>query len=730
MARSFVPVLLVALAAPAALVVACAQEVRPTRPSEALDESPAAVAAFDALALRFSWPAVPPRPSSRPVRPGRADARTASLKPRAVLAPITAAFRRSGDTFETHLSPMGFSAHANGALALRDPNSNVTAEVRLVGARPTLGEIARGHVVYPNAAPGGGDLVVTPLPGGAEDWIALPSAHAVSSLDYVVTLGNEAAGLRLVDGTLEILDRRGIPRLRMARPQVVSGDGRVLPAHTRIEGCAFDTSPIAPFGRAVTPPRAANCGIHVGWDGEGLTYPALVDPAWSTTMQLAAPRHGHVATRLANGSVLVAGGQTTNPVTTSVEVATAEVWSQGAWATTGSLAMSRDAAATATLSNGDILVSGGLTNQGMDVLGSAEIYSPQTGLWRGTGQLAVPRAGHTATEIGDGTVLVSAGYDNSGDHFTEAELFDGSAFRPAGKINQTRYFHTAVALGGGRVLVGGGTDPMSGALGSVELYTAGIGWSTAASLAPMRTPRTLHASATLPNGEVLFAGGFNPADGAVAGAERYSPATNTWTNDATMARGRYDSAPATMPDGRVLVVSGQSLTWQYSDGELYDPLARTFVRTRGASTARTYGHTATALLDGRVLAVGGRNPGPILVAAADLFDTTQPDVDAGADDEPDATADAAVPQDAAWPPSPGEDSGATDASRAPDDARPPWDSGSPPSAPAASNPESYAPIPVLGGGCNTGGQSGHGAWVLAAAGWMVAKRRGAGKQKR
>ena len=137
--------------------------------------------------------------------------------------------------------------------------------------------------------------------------------------------------------------------------------------------------------------------------------------------------------------------------------------------------MSRDAAATATLSNGDILVSGGLTNQGMDVLGSAEIYSPQTGLWRGTGQLAVPRAGHTATEIGDGTVLVSAGYDNSGDHFTEAELFDGSAFRPAGKINQTRYFHTAVALGGGRVLVGGGTDPMSGALGSVELYTAGIG---------------------------------------------------------------------------------------------------------------------------------------------------------------------------------------------------------------------------------------------------------------
>ncbi len=697
-----------------------------------VDESPSAVELFDSLAARFSWPGPPRSASRRPPRPG-----VPTFHAEPVLAPIEAAYRRSGETFETSASPMAFAARADGALSLRDPSSAVTAEVRLLGASPTNGAIARGHVVYPNAAPGGGDLVVTPIPGGAEDWVTLPSAGAATSLEYAVTLGSAVAGLRLVGGTLELLDARGAPRLRMVRPHVVSGDGRVVLGEVRVDGCSFDSSSAPPFGRPVVAPGASSCGVRVTWNPAALTYPALVDPAWTTTMRLAAPRCGHIATRLANGSVLVAGGQTTHPVTTIVEVATAEVWSDGVWTTTGPLATSRDLAAAATLANGEILVSGGLTNQGMDVLASAEIYSPQTGTWRPTGPLAVPRAGHTATAIGDGTVLVSAGYDNSGDHFTEAERFRAGVFRAAGRIRQTRFFHTAVALGGGRVLVGGGTDPASGAIGSLELYTVGAGWSAAASLAPMRTPRTLHASAVLPNGDVLFVGGYNAASGALATTERYSPGTNTWTNDATMERARYDSAPATMPDGRVLFVSGQSLTWQYSDGELYDPSTRTFARTRGASAPRGMAHTATPLFDGRALAVGGLNQGPTIVAAADLFDVTQPDVDAGPDDEPDGSlsVDASPPRDAATPPPQSGDAGLTDASR------PGQDSAVAPVASVAPDrgvpdAEVEGPLPVLSGGCGIGGktQGGAGAGVgfvvLAVAAWAGARRRASERRER
>ena len=651
---------------------------------------------------------------------------------------------------------MSFAETADGALRLEDEAGSLSASVRLVGARAVPAEIARGVVLYRGAAPGGGDVVARPIPGGAEDWIVLGSAASPSFLDYDVALGPSVAGLRLVERTLELLDANGSPRFRMGAPVVVDRNGKKLRATTRVSACQVDTSPRAPFGRAVTAPGARMCRVRVAWEGSQLAYPAVVDPAWTATARLAAPRHGHVAASLSGvgggvpaDAVLVAGGQTTDPVETSVEVVTAEIWSQGAWAVTGSLAISRDAAAISELATGELLVSGGSTNLGVDVLASAEIYNPMTGTWRRTGDLAVPRAGHTSTEVGDGTVLISAGYDNSGDHFTEAELFRPATgtFVAAGKINQTRYFHSAVAIGGGRVLVGGGTDPASGALASLELYTAGVGWSPAAALAPMPTPRTLHSCAVLANGDVLFVGGHNAASGTLAGAERYSPGTNTWTADGSFTRARYDAAPATMPSGQVLFVSGQALGDVFADGELYDPLARTFLRVRGASTLRAYGHTATALPDGRVLAVGGRNPGPVLVSASDLFDVTLPAVDAGPDNTPDAndgsaTADASPNRDASIPdaraPSdagPDANVGAPDADGGALDASPGTgvDGGiappglAPPARPTVDDGSELAG----GGGCSASGvgtgrssSSGIAGWMLGAVGWLAAMARG------
>ena len=74
---------------------------------------------------------------------------------------------------------------------------------------------------------------------------------------------------------------------------------------------------------------------------------------------------------------------------------------------------------TATLlPNGQVLVAGGYGNSGY--LTSAELYNPATGTWTVTGSLNIARTWHTATLLPNGQVLVAGGYGNSGS-LTNAE---------------------------------------------------------------------------------------------------------------------------------------------------------------------------------------------------------------------------------------------------------------------------------------------------------------------
>jgi hypothetical protein len=56
--------------------------------------------------------------------------------------------------------------------------------------------------------------------------LAFDRAPTVAAVDYELALGDGAAGLRLVADSLEILDGRGAPRLRVAPPYLVGEDGR------------------------------------------------------------------------------------------------------------------------------------------------------------------------------------------------------------------------------------------------------------------------------------------------------------------------------------------------------------------------------------------------------------------------------------------------------------------------------------------------------------------------
>ena len=160
-------------------------------------------------------------------------------------------------------------------------------------------------------------------------------------------------------------------------------------ATTEVLSCSFDVNPGAPWGRAGVAAGSKSCTVVVTWP-EGLSYPLLVDPSWSTTFTMGQQRANFSLTLLSNGRVLAAGGVFGDGGTTN----TAELYdpTTGTWAYTGSLtAGSRVQHSALLLNNGKVLVAGGYVSDGA-ASKSAELYDPSSGTWAGTNQMGKERA--------------------------------------------------------------------------------------------------------------------------------------------------------------------------------------------------------------------------------------------------------------------------------------------------------------------------------------------------
>ena len=78
------------------------------------------------------------------------------------------------------------------------------------------------------------------------------------------------------------------------------------------------------------------------------------------------------------------------------------------WIPTGSMGAARYVHTATLLANGKVLVAGG-ENFITGYLGSAELYDPATGIWTATGSMGTEREYHTATLLANGKVLVAGG---------------------------------------------------------------------------------------------------------------------------------------------------------------------------------------------------------------------------------------------------------------------------------------------------------------------------------
>ncbi len=235
-----------------------------------------------------------------------------------------------------------------------------------------------------------------------------------------------------------------------------------------------------------------------GYDGGDTLTTAAVDiylaarGTWSSVAPLpGVGRYAMTATTLANGRVLVAGGNDGTAGSAAV-LGAAQIYTSGSgWAATGGLNVARFDHAAALLTNGQVLVAGG-SDAGGRALSTAELYDPATGRWSLTGAMLFPRSGLTLTVLPDGRVLAVGGYTSSlAPAQTSAELYDPSTggWSPTGSLRAGRRYQAAVKVVGGGVMVMGGQGEDGGAyLRSAEIYTPAIRVNYAATTYHALTP--------------------------------------------------------------------------------------------------------------------------------------------------------------------------------------------------------------------------------------------------
>jgi hypothetical protein len=292
-------------------------------------------------------------------------------------------------------------------------------------------------------------------------------------------------------------------------------------------------------------------------NGDAWATAELYDPAtgtWAATGDMLETRYGHTATLLPDGRVLVAGGIAS--FATGEVLASAEVYDPGTGAWTGAATMTgtRHGHTASLLSDGMVLVAGGQRSALGDTGGtthpvgvaSTEIYDPATGSWAAPREMPRPHATDslTATVLLDGRVLLVG---------SSAQLYDPAtaSWATTSPMERGRFGHTATLLRDGRVLVAGLGFPL---WPDAALYDPQTDSWTRTS--DMNERRAWFAAGLLPDGRVLVTGSGDGGYGGSPSAELYDPASGTWTltPDMLSAHGYHEGV--TLDDGRFLVVGG------------------------------------------------------------------------------------------------------------------------------------------------------------------------------
>jgi Galactose oxidase, central domain len=324
----------------------------------------------------------------------------------------------------------------------------------------------------------------------------------------------------------------------------------------------------------------------------------------TSTYPMATARAYDTATRLQNGTILVAGGFA------GEALYKAEIFdpNTAGFRITGSMYSPRYDHNGILFPNGPlagkVLIVGGCCDQDGRAYKTAELYDPATETFTLTGSMATARMNATATLLDNGQVLIAGGAAYPDDYFgtATAELYDPwtGMFKTTGAMNQARRSQSAAKLGNGQVLITGGYSAPDDPLKSAEIYNPGDGQFVFTGSMPVG--RRLQASTLLPNGEILVGGGWNGPNSAVlfdVNTGQFTGTNNTMSEYRSLPRATLIINTGTAADGKVLFAGGAALNESTLGGrglDLFNPATLSFESGGFMTTARD-GMTATAFGD-------------------------------------------------------------------------------------------------------------------------------------
>ena len=275
------------------------------------------------------------------------------------------------------------------------------------------------------------------------------------------------------------------------------------------------------------------------------------------------------------------------------------------WSVAGELARARAYARAIVVETGEILIVGGLDAKDDRVtIGTTELFDPRTKRSTVLPQRVLGRVNHQLTTAWGGRVIATGGTEWVEGHWSSVAKVDVYLPWPrqwlhGANMIQPRSDHGATALPDGRVLVTGG-NYQARLLRSSEIYDAQRDvWTP---VEPLPRARTQFTMATLPDGSVLVAGGFQ-ADGQMTRTTLiYEPWADEWIEGPELREVRLNHSMVKLPDGDLLFFGGERMG--SGTAERYSWRDRRFVHAGVLAEPRLVAQGAV-LPDGRVLAVGG-----------------------------------------------------------------------------------------------------------------------------
>jgi galactose oxidase len=351
--------------------------------------------------------------------------------------------------------------------------------------------------------------------------------------------------------------------------------------------------PLVPVAAALLPGNklltwSADQDLHFG-NGKSVTQTAILDLTTGkvTQVTITATQHDMFCPGvaiLANGDIMVTGGLSNSQ--TSIYDPTANSWTAGP-----PMHIGRGYQGMTLLSNGQAFVLGGSWSGGLGgKLG--EVWSPAGG-WRELASVpatpmytADPQGVYRADNHGwfiatSGGRVLQAGPSKQMNWITTS---GSGSITPAGRrgTSADAMNGNAVYYDAGKIITMGGAPAYQNSLATSRAYVINISTGTAkvTQVGSMHSPRTFANSVVLPDGEVVTIGGetygvpFSDRD-SVLNPELWNPGTGKFAIMAREAAPRnYHSVAILLPDGRVFSGGGGlcgSCATNHPDGQVFSP---------------------------------------------------------------------------------------------------------------------------------------------------------------